>query len=130
MNEKFLVPFNTAQLLKEKGYNENNDYVYNRGVEDGKECIDIQRVDFDYQWNDTNSDIDEDEFTSNICTAPTYHEVLNWLEKKGVRVYAEYNEDWIGFVDCSEMEGAAEVAICQTRKEALNEAIIYALKLI
>ena len=130
MDEKFYVPFKTAKLLKEKGYNGNNDYVYDcGGVKDGKDCIDIQRVDFDYLYNDTNSDIDADEFTSNICIAPTYHEVLDWLEGRKVRIYAEYcNGWWYGFIDNSEAMEVETTVRYQTREEALNDGILKALE--
>ena len=133
MNKKFFVPFETAQLLKTKGYNESNDYVYDRGVEEGKECIDIQKVDFEYQFNDTNSDIDADiEFTSNICTAPTYHEVLDWLQGKGypiesacVRWYSD--SDWM-WICCVAYINATKPHF--THEEALNAAILKALEML
>lgn len=56
--------------------------------------------------------------------------MLDWLEEKGVRIYAEYNENWIGFIDYGDTEGAEEATICQTREEVLNAAIIEALETI
>ncbi len=131
MNSKFFVPFETAKQLKEKGYNEVNDYVYSIGVEDGKECIELRQIDYEYLFNDTNSDIDADKFTPNICTAPTYHEVVDWLEGKGypiesacVREYSDSDVKWICGV------GYTSTKIHSTREEALNAAILKALEMI
>lgn len=126
-----------AKLLKKKGYNESNDYVYDRCANDGKECIELQNVDFEYRFNDTNSDIDEDiEFTSNICTAPTYHEVVDWLEGKGYVIealnlcrIATGRIEWRGRV--TDVENDYEYGDwALTREAALNAAILKALEMI
>lgn len=64
MKSKFLVPFETAQLLKEKGYNSLCDCYY----EPDKELylgILVSNMDYEDCGN---------------CSAPTYHEVVDWLE--------------------------------------------------
>lgn len=147
MNEKFHVPFETAKLLKEKGYNESNDYVYDRCANDGKECIEIKNVDFEYQFNSTNSDIDADiEFTSNICTAPTYHEVVDWLEREKEIYITTYRvvmayvvetpqgtiKEKLGWKGCAEVPSGAEedTDTFITREEALNAGILKALEML
>ena len=67
------VSFETAKKLKEKGYGESWDYVYN---DDGVICIPC--------YNLTEED------TIPMCPAPQIHEVLKWLrEEKKIYVIIE-----------------------------------------
>ena len=118
MDEKFFVPFETALLLKEKGYNGICDYYY---APDKQLYFGVTRVSndtLDYENNGT-------------IAAPTYHEVVDWLEGRKVRIYAEYcNSWWYGFIDNSEAMEVETTVRYQTREEALNEAILKALEIL
>ena len=114
MDKKFIVPFDTARQLREKGYD--------------VDC---------YSYYTQNGKLYHDTFTLNNkwirmgrFLAPTYHEVVDWLEEKGLRIYAEYCGDWAGFIDNSEAMEVETTTIYQTREEALNAAILKALKML
>lgn len=115
MKSKFLVPFDTAQLLKEKGYN--------------SLCVCYYRPDKELYLGILVSNMDYEDCGN--CSAPTYHEVVDWLEGRKVRIYAEYcNGWWYGFIDNSETMEIEATVRYQTREEALNEAIKAALHMI
>lgn len=115
MKSKFHVPFETAKALKEKGYNSLCDCYY----EPDKELylrILVSNMDYEDCGN---------------CSAPTYHEVLDWLEGRKVRIYAEYcNGWWYGFIDNSETMEVEATVRYQTREEALNDGILKALEML
>ena len=127
MNSKFFVPFETATQLKEKGYNGKVDYYY---MADGQRCLGATEVSndtLDYENNRT-------------IAAPTYHEVIDWLEGKGIYIttfwsLGETDEKetwkiwWKGFMDIPLHEEQA-TAVYTTREEALNAAILRALEMI
>lgn len=125
MNEKFYVPFETAKLLKEKGYPQSDSDMYYTHNGELKSQADIYA-----DLTDNDPMMYSYFLTTYHIAAPAYHEVVDWLEGKGVRIYAEYNENWIGFIDYGDTEGAEEATICQTREEVLNAAIIEALETI
>lgn len=114
MNKKFIVPFETAKALKEKGYNGICDYYY----EPDKELylgVLVSNMDYEDCGN---------------CSAPTYHEVVDWLEEKGfpieiscIKEYADSKWMWLCCVAY-----AAVTKIYSTREEAINEAILRALE--
>lgn len=117
MNEKFHVPFDTAILLRKKGYNNKVDYYY---LPNGEICLavitEVSNDTLDYENNGT-------------IAAPTYHEVVDWLEGRKVRIYAEYcNGWWYGFIDNSETMEIEATVRYQTREEAINECILKALE--
>ncbi len=121
MKSKFHVPFETAQLLKEKGYDSLCDCYY----EPDKELylgILVSNIDYEDCGN---------------CSAPTYHEVVDWLEEKGIYicievllekrgefVFSSYI-DWIGNINQE-----THVGTYPTREEALNAGILKALEII
>ena len=74
MDKKFFVPFETAQQLKKKGYSGICDYYYapDKQLYFGVTCVSNDTL--DYENNGT-------------VAAPTYHEVVDWLEGKGIRIY-------------------------------------------
>lgn len=115
MKSKFLVPFETAKALKEKGYNSLCDCYY----EPDKELylgILVSNMDYEDCGN---------------CSAPTYHEVVDWLEGRKVRIYAEYcNGWWYGFIDNSETMEIEATVRYQTREEAINDGILKALEML
>lgn len=116
MDAKFHVPFDTAILLRKKGYNNKVDYYY---LPNGEICLavitEVSNDTLDYENNGT-------------IAAPTYHEVLDWLQGNGVRIYAEYCEQWAGFIDNGETKEVETTAIYPTREEAINECILKALE--
>lgn len=115
MNKKFIVPFDTARQLREKGYD--------------VDC---------YSYYTQNGKLYHDTFTLNNkwirigrFLAPTYHEVVDWLEGRKVRIYAEYcNGWWYGFIDNSETMEIEATVRYQTREEALNDGILKALEML
>lgn len=134
MNSKFFVPFETAKALKEKGYPQfdndrrimyGDDYYYDKdGViaNCGYGLQSIYGEDFKGAEND-------------YVLAPTYHEVLDWLEGRGKRVLVDYftYEDggvWLSLIAGSYGNYATKAGEFKTREEALNAAILKALELI
>lgn len=112
MKSKFLVPFETAQLLKEKGYNSLCDCYY----EPDKELY-LGRLVSNMDYEDCGN-----------CSAPTYHEVLSWLEGKGICVFTNYYDMWAGFIRTGKKIN--DVNIFHTREEALNAGILAALEML
>lgn len=121
MNAKFFVPFETAQRLKEKGYpQDKSDYGYfDNG--DSHPIIMFPADNFD-------------------CAAPTYHEVLDWLQGKGIRIevrlayhFRKKQWSWCGYVYIVEDEDYETSQLADwssTREGALNAAIIKALEML
>lgn len=125
MNAKFFVPFDTAQRLKEKGYpQDKSDYGYfDNG--DSHPIIMFPADNFD-------------------CAAPTYHEVVDWLEGKGIYVTL----DWVLLKYIETLQGTIEETFgwegdvkrlhidwrvtddYPTREQAINAAILIALEML
>ena len=65
--------------------------------------------------------------------APTYHEVINWLDGKKKFIFAEYRGyatyDWVAFIR-DEHEKDFYLSAFPTREEALQAAILKALEMI
>lgn len=116
------MPFGTAKALKEKGYNSLCDCYY----EPDKELylgILVSNMDYEDCGN---------------CYAPTYHEVVDWLEGKGIYVTT--------CIDMLEVCGSGKIKWgCfifpfggketsrggkHTREEALNAGILAALEML
>ena len=112
MDRKYYIPYETAKQIKEKGFPQEHEWFY---CDDGKGITP--------SWDGSHCDC------SDGIACPTYHEVIDWLEGKGIRIYAEYCNDWVGFIDAVETKETKATGIYTTREEAPNEAIIYALKL-
>ena len=135
MNNKFFVPFETTKKLKEKGYPQlDNEWYYNLNGE-----IKL------YQ--------DLDEGYKEECpimlahyyfATPTYHEVVDWLDTKGVYVEVlisvtlNSKRECLGTEYCSTAFTMSNMLIVKdrnmqyfpTREEALNAAILKALEII
>lgn len=124
MKAKFFVPYETAKALKENGYPQAwADMYYNHLTEEllfreatpNKIVVGLRDRDDMY-----------------YSAAPTYHEVLDWLEGKGIRVFAHYyidNGKWVYVIeDFKRLQDNA--GFFHTREEALNAAILKALELI
>lgn len=74
MDAKFFVPFDTAKLLKQKGYNEQCTFYYGDG---------IIRTERQLYTNKELSDNTPNWLFNECISAPTYHEVVDWFEEKG-----------------------------------------------
>ena len=118
MNSKFFVPYQTARQLKEKGYNGMCDYYYapDKQLYFAVTCVSNDTL--DYENNGT-------------IAAPTYHEVMDWLEKKGypiesacLRDFADHDIMWVCGCDIH-VSG-----IYPTREEAFNDVILDLLKML
>lgn len=119
MNSKFFVPFETAKALKEKGYNEECRVWYDIK---GRLCSNVNDI--------INSDMAETHYS-----APTYHEVIDWLEGKDIyiSVIANFNHHTLAFeYYCHITNHIGDIPTEEhpTRKEALNAVILKALELI
>lgn len=125
MNTKFFVPYGTAKLLKEKGYPQlEPEHHYN---------INGEMVIFSDDYEGYTEDIIM-RIVQDFYAAPTYHEVLDWLENKDIII--ESTKRWVRgnyyawFSDVHRYDGTIETFVEETREEAINQAIIYALELI
>jgi len=75
MKEKFYVPFNTAQMLKANGYNEECERFYDHsGMLTPRPIV------------NNNKHLDHIYHDMKMYSAPTYHEVLDWLESKDILI--------------------------------------------
>lgn len=120
MNAKFFVPFETAQLLKEKGYNGLCDCYY----EPDKELyLGILVSNMDYEDCGT-------------VAAPTFHEAVYWLEGKGIYItcyapiFKPVGRYAISVFNSNTNDWGMCRGIYPTREEAINEAIKAALHMI
>lgn len=117
MDAKFFVPFETAQLLRKKGYpQDKSDYGYfDNG--DSHPLIMFPADNFD-------------------CAASTYHEVVDWLYEKKICITCNpaysYEGQYNGFQ--YEMQtyddDDYQDDIYRTREEALNAGILAALEML
>ena len=131
MNGKFFVPYRTARQLREKGYPQKLATMYYdtfSGVEisliTDRECVSCV-----VEGNDRHPLFKR--LSELYIAAPTYHEVVDWLEGRKVRIYAEYcNGWWYGFIDNSETMEVEATVRYQTREEALNVSILKALEML
>lgn len=118
------MPFDTAQLLKEKGYN--------------SLCVCYYGPDKELYLGVLVSNMDYEDCGN--CSAPTYHEVVDWLERKGIRIevrvayhFREKQWSWCGYVYVVEDEDYETSQLADwssTREEALNAAILKALEML
>ena len=123
MKQKFFVPYETAKALKGKGYPQDlddNDFVYTlpRGGFYPTRDIDLARL----------------RSEGEPIPAPTYHEVLDWLESKGICIHTDVafknNGNYWGAEIDSRLATRLFTDLYPTREEALNAAILKALELI
>lgn len=140
MKSKFFVPFKTAKLLKEKGYPQEGATMYYDTFSGGdinlitdRECVSCV-----VEGNDRHPLFKR--LSELYIAAPTYHEVLDWLEENGIYITTLWNigetdkEDtyeiwWKCFVDITLHEEQV-TSVYHTREEALNAGILAALKML
>lgn len=123
MKQKFLVPYKTAQALKAAGYNEEcKDWYDDNGV----------------LWSNNYFEPNNSDLAEMHSAAPTYHEVVDWLESKDIIVIADLdigfdevdvNDKWISmfWYDNKKKINPTDFHY-KTREEALNAAILKALE--
>ncbi len=131
MDIKFFVPFETAKALKEKGYPQawatryydtfdgETSLLINRDI---ASCVLVGNKDSPYF----------EKLSKSYTAAPTYHEVIDWLESKGIRVFAHYylaQKEWVFVIeDFKRLKDNA--GFFKNREQALNAAILKALEMI
>lgn len=123
MDSKFFVPLETAKQLKEKGYpQEFADWYYHESAD---------KLAFVH-----NRYVPERVVTGKptelgiwYIAAPTYHEVVDWLEEKGIVIgNGKARGKWYCSIDSDTDDLTTE--LYPTREEALNAAILEALEMI
>ena len=130
MNKKFFMPFETAQALKAKGYPQDTDYYWMlRGDEEPHGVTLHDKLDYE-----------DDGVVAIFIPAPTYHEVIDWLDGKDILIECncgfDYHteEEWYRCYAIERKNRFDDDAfisiIAPTREEALNAAILKALELI
>lgn len=123
MNTKFFVPYETAKRLKEKGYPQKGSSYWRIEEEEKPRIVDYWLLD---------EDEDRERGYSHI-SAPTYHEVVDWLDGKGQSVVVDIDkEGWFAYIYNKNTSRISAVKGCyfSTREEALNAAILKVLELI
>lgn len=129
MENKFVVPYETAKLLKDKGYNEKISFAYNKDKELIRSgLLDLNNTDWERLHN--HERIHSRYMYPPKIAAPTYHETLYWLEEKGIMIGTEYDFNtkcWKATIatksNCMSLENMPY------REYALNKAIVYVLEL-
>lgn len=130
MDEKFFVPFDTAQQLKEEGYPQEFADWYYHDTADEFAFVHSRYVPERVVKGQLT------ELGVLYTAAPTYHEVLDWLYGKKICITCHpaysYEGQYNGFR--YEMQTYDEDDypddVYRTREEALNEAIIAALEML
>ncbi len=130
MDIKFFVPFDTAKALKEKGYPQAWATRY-YDTFDGETSLLINRdIASCVLVGDKDSPYFE-KLSKSYTAAPTYHEVVDWFESKGLYITAMHfdvrEEPWTAIIDGKEH---ALGDVYTTREEALNAGILKAIEMI
>ena len=124
MDAKFYVPYETAQLLKEKGYEAETDYYYSKATKSITPLHDLKN-----EWYPDSLQIIID---TRYIPAPTYHEVLDWLAKNGWYVSVGLRlRGGVAYVSEAAKILWRPTLSCgayRTREDALNAAILETLK--
>lgn len=124
MDRKYFVSYETAKLLKEKGFPQEHEWFY---CDDGKGITP--------SWDGCHC------FRSDAVARPTYHEVINWLEGKGICIdvrmgWCQKTKRWLwcGYnvyvVKDEDYETSQLIDWCLIREDALNAGILKALELL
>lgn len=136
MDKKFLVPFKTAQQLKEKGYPQEGATMYYDTFSGGEISLitDRECVSCVVEGNVRHPLFKR--LSELYIAAPTYHEVIDWLYGKKIcitcHVAYSYEEQYNGFryEIQSYNEDDYPDDIYRTREEALNAGTLAALKML
>lgn len=138
MNNKFFVPYQTARQLKEKGYPQKLATMYYDTFSGGEISLitDRECVSCVVEGNDRHPLFRR--LSELYIAAPTYHEVLDWLEENGIYITTlwnigetdkDYEIWWKCFVDITLHEEQV-TSVYHTREEALNDGILKALEML
>lgn len=122
MNSKFYVSLEAARLLKEKGYNEVTNGVWNGFFGDMR----ISPQNGGYRNLDYPDDMQ-------LYSAPTKAEAIDWLESKGIIVetfYLRFDQEWFYDVFVLSTRESYTSDDLHSRLEAEEAAIIKALELL
>lgn len=135
MNAKFFVPYATAKMLRANGYPQSDSDMYYTPNGELKSQADIYA-----DLTDNDPMMYSYFLTTYHIAAPTYHEVLDWLQEKGIRIevrvayqFREKQWSWCGYVYIVEDEDYETSQLADwssTREGALNAAIIRALEML
>lgn len=131
MDKKFFVPFDTAQQLRENGYPQEGATMYYDTFSGGEISLitDRECVSCVVEGNDRHPLFKR--LSELYIAAPTYHEVLDWLEEeKEIQVSAMNRPFDFWFASVEGKENSYITDNFSTRKEALNEAILKALEML
>lgn len=122
MDAKFFVPYETAQLLKEKGYEAETDYYYNKETKSITPLRDLK--------NEWYPDSLQKVIDARYTPAPTYHEVLDWLESRGYVIETSHYDMglWMCYINIVSNDDIDTTKRYETREDALNAAILETLK--
>ena len=124
MDARFYVPYETAQLLKEKGYEAETDYYYSKETKSITLLHDLKN-----EWYPDSLQIIID---TRYIPAPTYHEVLDWMYAKGYVIYArtvtDINSNWFAVINSENDVCKFPRGYWNAREDALNAAILETLK--
>lgn len=136
MDAKFLVPFETARQLKEKGYPQKLATKYYDTFSGGEISLitDRECVSCVVDGNDRHPLFNR--LSKLYIAAPTYHEVVDWLDGKGIYItcYAPILKPVgrcaISIFNSNTNDWGMCRGIYPTREEALNKGILKALEMI
>lgn len=140
MNAKFFVPLETARQLKEKGYPQELATKYYDTFSGGEISLitDRECVSCVVEGNVRHPLFKR--LSELYIAAPTYHEVVDWLEGKGIRIevrvayhFREKKWSWRGdvyVVEDEDYETSQLADWSSTREEALNAGILAALEML
>lgn len=137
MDKKFLVPFKTAQQLKEKGYPQEGATMYYDTFSGGEISLitDRECVSCVVDGNDRHPLFKR--LSELYIAAPTYHEVLDWLDSQGIYIncFAPTRKRDVGrYISSFYNNNTGYWSTCKynstTREGALNMAIIAALEML
>lgn len=138
MDKKFFVKYQTARQLREKGYPQKSATMYYDTFSGGEISLitDRECVSCVVEGNDRHPLYNR--LSKLYIAAPAYHEVVDWLQEKGIRIEVkvayqlrEKQWSWCGYVYVVEDEDYETSQLadwCSTREGALNKAILKALE--
>lgn len=120
MTQEAYVSFETAKLLKEKGFDENTLMVY---MSYGDLCK-CNR--YDSIRNSNYNDITKNYFE---CTAPTQQMAMKWLREKDIRICPDYSDvDGKWFTMIGTKKKRTYSGYYDTYEEAVEKALKYSLE--
>lgn len=140
MDKKFFVTYQTARQLREKGYPQKSATMYYDTFSGGEISLitDRECVSCVVEGNDRHPLFKR--LSELYIAAPTYHEVVDWLEENRIYITTLWNigetdkEDtyeiwWKCFVDITLHEEQV-TSVYHTREEAINAGILKALEML